>query len=253
MTAHILREPLDIVKFLGIEHEQVLVSFANGGEELKIIGHLQGLYSAPMSNATVGENEYVLFQLLTFIHYHFLYALACHMRCHLSEAFASARAAIDAALIAGHIIHDRASQVAYADRTKPFDKLNRHYKNLIRGDRPLPHALIPDLIKQHDIISSFASHADIASFVHRVEKVEGDTPMMAVQYFQFAKNKAERQIHGLALLHTFVMVLDVFANFLVEEAKSVPSQWRDELHGLGGRIERQTEELKKQLPVDRPA
>jgi hypothetical protein len=49
------------------------------------------------------------------------------------------------------------------------------------------------------------------------------------------------------------MVLDVFANVLVEEAKSVPSQWRDELHGLGGRIERQTEELKKQLPVDRPA
>jgi len=46
--------------------------------------------------------------------------------------------------------------------------------------------------------------------------------MMAVQYFQFAKNKAERQIHGLTLLHTFVMVLDVFANFLVEEAKSVP-------------------------------
>jgi len=74
--------------------------------------------------------------------------------------------------------------------------------------------------------------------------------MMAVQYFQFAKNKAERQIHGLTLLHTFVMVLDVFANFLVEEAKSIPGQWRDELHGLGRKIERQMEELKKQVPVD---
>jgi hypothetical protein len=226
------------------------VSLANGSEELKIIGHLQGLYRAPMSNATVGENEFVLFQLLTFTHYHLLYALASHMRCHLSEAFASARAAVDAALIAAQIIHNRASQVAYAQRTKPFDKLNRHYKNLIKENKPLPHALMPDLIKLHDDFSSFASHADIASFVHRIEKVEGYTPMMAVQYFQFAKNRAERMIRGLTLLHTFVMVLDVFANFLVEEVKSVPSQWRDELHGLGGRIERQIEDLKRHVPVD---
>jgi hypothetical protein len=34
------------------------------------------------------------------------------------------------------------------------------------------------------------------------------------------------------------------------EAKSVPGQWRDELHGLGRKIERQMEELKKQVPVD---
>jgi hypothetical protein len=244
MTAHILREPIDIIKFVGIEHEQILVSLANGSDELKIISHLQGLYRAPMSNITVDENEFVLFQLLIFIHYHFLYALACHMRCHLSEAFASARAAVDAALIAAQIIHDRASQVAYAQRTKPFDKLNRHYKNLIRDNKPLPHALIPELIKLHDSFSSFASHADIASFVHRIEKVEGDTPIMAVQYFQFASNKAERKIHGLTLLHTFVMVLDVFANFLVDEAKSVPGQWHDELHGLGGKIERQMDEQK---------
>jgi hypothetical protein len=250
MISHILREPIDIIKFVGIEHEQILVSLANGTEELKIIGHLQGLYRVPMSNATVGENEFVLLQLLIFTHYHFLYALACHMRCHLSEAFASARTAVDAALIAAQIIHDRASQVAYARRTKPFDKLNRHYKNLIRDNKPLPHALIPDLIKLHDSFSSFASHADITSFVHRIEKVEGDTSTMAVQYFQFAKNKAERQIHGLRLLHTFVVVLDVFANFLVEEVKSVPGQWRDELHRLGGKIERQMEELKKQVPVD---
>src|SRR5260370_850544 len=120
MTAHILREPIDIIKFVGIEHEQILVSLANGSEELKIIGHMQGLYRAPMSNATVGENEFVLFQLLTFTHYHFFYALACHMRCHLSEAFASARAAVDAALIAAQIIHDRASQISSSKRRRVF-------------------------------------------------------------------------------------------------------------------------------------
>src|SRR5882672_7531897 len=98
-----------------------------------------------MSNATVGENEFVLFQLLTFTHYHFLYALACLMRCHLSEAFASARAAIDAALIAAQIIHDRASQVAYTKREKPFDNFARYLGNLIRDGKPLPLPLVPSL------------------------------------------------------------------------------------------------------------
>ncbi|WP_315762027.1 hypothetical protein [Bradyrhizobium sp. SZCCHNS2005] len=246
----IYREPIDILKFIAMEHEQVLVSFANGSDDLKLINHLQGLYAAPMTNATVDENDYVVVQLLTFTHYHFLYALASHMRCHLSEAFASARAAIDAALIAAQIIHDRESQVAYLNRTKPFDKLNRHYKNLIRDNRPLPHALVPQLIKHHDAFSSFAIHADVNSFVHRVTKVGGAEPMMAVQYFQFAKNAAERRIHCLTLLHTFVMVLDVFADFLVDEVKLVPAQWRDELHGLGGKIERLNDELKKQIPAE---
>jgi hypothetical protein len=250
VTMNVLREPLDIIKFVGIEHEQILVSLANGSDELKVISHLQGLYCAAMSNVTVGENEFVICQLLTFTHYHFLYGLACHMRCHLSEAFASARAAVDAALIAAQIIHDRASQIAYAQRTKPFDKLNRHYKNLIKDNKPLPHRLIPELIKLHDKFSSFASHADIASFVHRVKRVDGDASTMAVQYFQFATNKAERQIHGLTLLHTFVMVLDVFSSFLVDEAKIVPALWRDELYGLGGRIERRSDELKKHVPAD---
>jgi hypothetical protein len=250
MTSQILRQPIDLVKVLGIENEQVLISFANNSEELKAINHIQGLYLAAMSNVTVDENDYVIFQLLTFTHYHFLYSIACHMRCHLSEAFASARVAIDAALIAAQIIHDRASQVAYAKREKPFDKLNRHFKNLIRDGKPLPHLLIPELIKLHENFSTFASHADISSFVHRVKRVGGETPMMAVQYFQFATNKVERQVHGLSLLHNFVMVLDVFSGFLIEEAKIVPQEWRQELHGLGDKIERQRGELKTQPPDD---
>jgi hypothetical protein len=247
LTSTTLREPIDLVKFLGIENEQVLVSFANNADELRIINHIHGLYRAAMSNVTIDENEFVIFQLLTFSHYHFLYGMACHMRCHLSEAFASARAAVDASLIAAQIIHDRVSQVAYAKREKPFDKLNRYLQNLIRDEKPLPHPLVPELIKLHDTFSTFASHADISSFVHRVKRVEGDPPTLAVQYFQFATKKAERQIYGLSLLHTFVMVLDVFAAFLIEEAKIVPKEWRTELHGLGGKIERQTADLKKQI------
>jgi hypothetical protein len=243
-----LREPIDIIKFIGLEHEQILVSLARDKGELAAVNHLQGLYCAAMTNVTVKENEYVITQLLFFSHYHFLYGLSCHMRCHLSEAFASARAAIDAALIAAQIIHDRASQVAYANRTKPFDKLNRHYKNMIKSGKPLPHLLVPTLIDLHDKYSMFASHADVASFVHRVKRVDGEMPMLSIQYFQFATNDAERQIHVMTLLHTFVMILDVFSGFLVGEMKIVSDDWRQELYALGGKIERRVDELKKQLP-----
>jgi hypothetical protein len=250
MSDSILTTPIDIVRFVSLENEQFLVSLANNNDDLQLINHLQGLYSAAMTNVTVDENVFVIFQLLTFTHYHFLFSLSCHMRCHLSEAFASARAAIDAALIAAQIIHDRSSQVAYAKREKPFDKLLRHFRNMVKDNKTLPHALVPELLKLHDSISSFASHADIASFVHRIKRVENDgKSVMAVQYFQFATNKIERKIHTNALLHTFVMILDVFSDFLVAEQKAVPKEWQKELRELGGHIGRQHDNLKKLLPA----
>ncbi len=227
MTSTVITSPIDIVRFVSIENEQFLTSLANNNDDLKIVNHIQGLYNAAMSNVTVEENDYVIFQLLTFTHYHFLFSVSCNMRCHLSEAFASARAGIDAALVAAQIIHDRSSQVAYVKREKPFDKLLRHFRNLVKDSKPLPHPLVPALIKLHDLFSSFASHADIYSFVHRVKRVEKDgKSVMAVQYFQFAINKIERNIHMTSLLHTFVMIVDVFSDFLVAEQKTVPELWQ---------------------------
>jgi hypothetical protein len=240
--------PIDLLRFVSIENEQFLISLANNRDELAFISRLQGLYDAAMSNMTVRENDMVIFQLLTFTHYHFLFSTACLMRCHLSEAFASARAAIDAALIVTQIIHDRASQMAYVKREKPFDKLGRHYRNLIKEKKDLPHRLVPELLKLHDRFSTFASHADVDSFVHRIE-VAGETgkPQINIQYFQFSRDEAERKIHALTLFHTFVMILDVFSDFLVTELKVVPQRWKAELHGLGQTMERHHVQLKEKL------
>jgi hypothetical protein len=246
----IITKPIDLVRFVGIENENFMISLANNPDELKVINHLQGLYNAAMSDVEVHENQFVIFQLLTFTHYHFLCATAAQMRRHLSESFASGRVAIDAALIAAQIIHDRPSQVAYANRTRPFDKLVRHFKNMVDGGKPLPHRLIPDLIELHGKISAFANHADIASFVHRVKMVDGEKPIYAVEYFQAASNKAERKLHAMQIFHIFVMVLDVFADFLVREQKVVPERWKQELYELGGAIGGRIEELKKDVPPE---
>jgi hypothetical protein len=173
------------------------------------------------------------------------------MRCHLSEAFSSARAAIDGAFVAAQIIYDRSSQVAYAKRTKPFDKLVRHLKNLMRNQKQLPHSLVPELLKLYDVCSTFSSHADASSFVHRVKATEDEAgkTRLSVEYFQFARNETERRIHAITLFHTFVMILDTFSEFLVTEQRIVSAQWRDALHALGGRIERQHDTLKAVLPT----
>src|ERR1700722_2878513 len=254
MTARdlVARTPPDIFEFLSIEEHQLLVSSRKMEEEFKFIGHLEGLYKAAMSWKTVPENDFVIFQLLTFTHYHLLYTLACQMRCHLSEAFASTRSAIDGALIAAYIINDRAAQVAYAKREKPFDNFSRHLGNLIKDGKPLPHPLMPTLIRQQKLISTFATHADINSFVHRVRlSDEGGTPMGGIEYFQFARDDNERKIHTYTLLHTYVMVLDVFSEFLAVEQKVVPPEWSTSVRRLGGALERRAKELREAVRASR--
>jgi hypothetical protein len=240
-----LTEPLDLLRFVAIENEQFMVSLTNNRNELAVLSHLHGLYSAAMSGRTVHENDFAIFQMLTFAHYHFLFSTASLMRCHLSEAFASARAAIDGALIGAQIIHDRASQIAYTRREKPFDNFARYLGNLIKDGKPLPHPLVGVLFDLHKTYSTFSTHADIGSFVHRVRLPEGDEPkILSVQYFQFSQDPIEREIHAFTLFHVFVLILDVFSDFLVGEKGFLTEEWRAELHGLGKSIERHHAKLK---------
>mgnify|MGYP000125471244 CR=1 FL=1 len=69
-------------------------------------------------------------------------------------------------------------------------------------------------------------------------------------YFQFARNDTERKIHALTLSHTFVMVMDVFSDFLVTEQKVVSPEWQSELHAIGKLIEHRALELQAELPKD---
>ena len=243
--------PIDLLHFVSIEHEQFLISMVNSREEFDAHSHLQGLFHAALSKTEVPEDDMVLIQLLAFIHYHFIYSHACLFRCHLSEAFSSARSAIDAALIAAFIIKDRSLQVQYLKREKPFDNLARHLGNMVRDKKPMPHHLVPALRDIHGKLSRFASHADIDSFLHRVEITEKDArPYVKLQYFQFSRNDAERKLYFVQLLLSFVLVLDVFSDFLVSHLKTVPKEWRDELHGLGKALEKGRDQLKTRLPAD---
>ena len=105
------------------------------------------------------------------------------------------------------------------------------------------------LIDQQKKISMFAAHADVGSFIHRVRDTTDDsgTRMLAIEYFQFARDDDERKLYTLNLLHTFVMILDVFADFLIGEQEAVLAAWKEQLHRLGAVIERRAKELRERV------
>jgi hypothetical protein len=246
LPPNVFQHPPDLLQFVSTEHQQFLTSLVNCHEELNILAHVHGLYAAGMTNQSADANKIVIFQLLTFVHYHFLFASSSYLRCHMAEGFSSARAAIDGALISAQIIHDRASQVAYVNRAKPFDKLVRHFKNLIQHNKPLPHPLVKHLIEQHDFCSQLASHADVQTFAHRLEFHGDPEKLMSFGYFQCPRDPAAMKHHFLGLLHIFVVTLDIFSGFLVGEQKCLPEAWREELHHVGRQIENRRQHLHEQ-------
>lgn len=244
----------NLLSFVSGENEQFLISLANDTNEMAFVGRLQALYETALPDVEVPEDDMPIFQLLTFTHYYFLTATAMLMRCHLSEAFGCARIAIDATLIGAHLISDRKAHVAYTKREKPFDNFARYLGNLIKDGKPLPHPLVPELVRLQKTLSTFTSHADIGSFVHRVtvSREEGAN-QIRVQYFQSSKTPAERRIHALTLFHIFVMVLDVFSEFLALEHKIVRAEWQFELNRVGVALEREVAALRATLPQDEQA
>ena len=236
MPENVYDEPPELLHFVSQEHEQFLIAVANERDELKAVNNLQGLYKAALSYIKLTDKaDLIVYQLLGFTHYHFLFATACLLRCHLSEAFSSLRSAIDGAVVAAYIINDRPSQEAYRARRRPFDKLMRHARNFIRENRldKLPHPQIPYLIEMHDLCSTFASHADINSFAHRAREFrdEHGIDWATTEYFQFSRDPQQQRYYFFSLMHGFAIILNVFSSFLIDEQKKVGEQWGIELHG----------------------
>jgi len=248
----IVKEALDLIKFNAMDCENFNISLINDREIFEFHSRIQGLYAAALSNANIKDEDAIIYNLLFHIHYHYLFATSCMMKCHHSEGFASARSAIDAALIAAHIISDRSSQEAYIARKKPFDQLNRHYKDLIKKNKPIPHAFIPTLIQLHSNISSIAVHADIGTFAHRVRfhSSENIPRSMSMSYSQAPIEQSERVHHHLTLHHIFVMNLDIFSEFLINQSQHLTKEWRINLVNtgidIGEKIAILSEELKIQ-------
>lgn len=232
---------LNLLSFLGHEHTNFLVSFNALRQEFALFAHLDLLYQAGIRGDPVPPSNWVQMQLLLFCHYHLYYATSTLLRCHLSDAFASLRTAIDASLHAYRIIEGHGTPEQYINRDKTFI----HSANYVRRKREKDASVMPlaeHLLKIHEACSRFASHADFDAFGHRLELVRKGTPMLKVHYFQHPKDVPEFQFYAVTMLHTFVVILNVFEKVLVD-LKRVDQSWSKKLRAIGTRLE----EWRKQL------
>lgn len=227
---------VNFLEFIGLEETNLLASLQNMRQEFDAFSHLDGLYQAAIQHAEVPPSRAIVMQLLLFVHYHLFFSTATLIRCHLSEAFASARSAVDAAMNAYRIIEGHGTQEEYVEGASTF----QHTPNYIRKARKKDPTLFPladHLLKVHGEFSRSASHADFAVFAHRLEIKSSEREMIQLGYFQFPKTPPEAKFYFLTLLHTFTVIASVFERFLVEEVKAVPREWSQELRTFGITIE----------------
>ena len=121
MSEDVIKEPSDFLEYLGVETGNLLISLNNHRTEFEMFSRLDALYRTAFRDGRVDSaDDLIIPQLLLLVHYHYYYSAATLLRCHLSDALASMRTAIEAGLTAYRIIEDRPSQLKYVQRDRSF-------------------------------------------------------------------------------------------------------------------------------------
>lgn len=243
----------NFLEYIGVEEQNFLTSMANFREEFDVFAALDEIYRSPLKRLEVKPSESVVCQLYLFVHFHLYFSVSCIMRAHLSEALSSLRKAIDAAFTAYEIILNPESVESYIDKTKPENKRFQYIKSTIKeaiekdaSAYPLTH----ELVKLHEACSEFGSHADINSFVHRLEikDIPGESKdQLLVHYFQLPKNKYEYRFYFIVVLLSFWHIFKIFKVFFDKTLKVIDPQWEASFKLLGPKLNKLREICRKQF------
>ena len=226
----------NFLDFIQTGQYNLMATMINCREEFDFFTNIDGLFRAAMAQRQITEDEVIIFQLLTFCHYHLLFSFSSLARTHSAEAFNSVRVAIDAALIAHKLISEPHLQANYIKREPPFDKLLRLYKNKIK-DKKESDPRAARLVSRHDHCSQYASHADFDAISTKL-RIERTAEETVVQLHYFLKNgPLNLRSQLLVLLHDFVVILDVFGDWLIDSLQKLPPDWRLQLQATGKALE----------------
>lgn len=237
---------MDFLDYLGIEEGNLYKSLVNLNEELLFLKKLDACYQLLMKRAdsiAIEDLDLLVFQLLGFVHYHFYFSNNCLLRGHISESFASMRAAIDATFIAYKIVLQPDTATNYLKRKNAFRNIKGHIKKQNKED-PSSYPLAPPLLKAHEACSQFGSHADISTFFNRLETKrtvvdEKENLEMKFFYFQFPVDVEEFYKYFLYLMNHYLMMLALFFELVKERDEAGKAGFvrfidalRDELNAL---------------------
>ncbi|QJR10114.1 hypothetical protein DSM104443_01167 [Usitatibacter rugosus] len=213
-------EKVDFLKFLGGEEQNLLTSFTNLRREFDLLSHLDGLWQGAADLIDVPEKEQAVPALFLYVHFHLYVSAAALMRGHLSEALASTRKAIDATFAAYEMILDPKQIELYEKRDGHFQFIKTHIAKARKADANR-YPLAKALLEQHEVCSQFGSHADVSSFVHRIEMKPTDKPnksQLFFHYFQIPRDADQYHYYFVELLIAYYHMLQVFRPMVVKLA-----------------------------------
>lgn len=221
----------NLLEYLGAEETNLLVSINLCKRDVDFFPKLDGLFQEPLKHIDLKIKNRVdlkhedihrmtVLTLYLYVHYHLYSAFSTMLRCHLSDALSQVRKAIDATLTAVRLIQKPTTLEDYLERRAEY----RNIKRVISDANKKPETEYPDtgpLVEMHEICSQFGSHADVSSFIHRVEMTEPDDlgkSLLRVLMFQKPDSDLEFRYHLVRMLSSFALMLWLFRDFVADLA-----------------------------------
>lgn len=231
---------LNFLEYLGAEKQNLLTSIINFRSEFDRFYNLDGIYQEPLRRLEVSEEKSLVPQLYLFVHFYLYFSISCLLRSHLSECLSSVRKAIDASLTAYKIILEPQTSQRYLNRDIYFQHIKTNIQREIKKDSS-KYPLARRLIGIHDACSEYGSHADISSFIHRLEvkDIPGTRKdRLLVHYFQSPRQIEEYKYYFIFTLQAFFLMFMIFKTFFDANLKIVDPNWEEVIKALGPELEK---------------
>lgn len=242
---------MDFLEYIGTEERNLLASIVNFRAEYNLFFNLDRIYQEPLERLSVAEEQELLALLYLFVHFHLYFSVICLLRCHLSESLASTRKAIDAALTAYQIILEPNAANQYVNRDGKFLYLKKNMQEEIKKDISR-YPLAQRLFEVHDACSQYGSHADISSFIHRLNRndaAETEKQEIKLSYFQAPRQKEEFRFYFIVTLQAFFLMFKIFKVFLDSSLKIVDPKWEGVIKSIEPRLEELRRKYHSQIEM----
>jgi len=243
----------NLLGFVSAEEHNLLVSLVKCHRDIALaFPRLDGAYQAPIQHIEDNinnEHSQTVLALYLFTHYHLYLSTVMLLRCHLSDSLASTRKAIDATLTAYRLIAEPNTLEEYKSQHRNYQFIKGYIERKRKKD-PAQFPIAGPLIEVHDKCSEFGSHADIGSFVHRIniEDIEGTGKgIYKVGMFQ-TMTDTETRHHMVMTFLAFTSMLKVFQDFLGNLAKGLDrAAWTNTIDGLQAAIYTEAAQIEANL------
>ena len=115
-------ENFSLVSFLATEEQNLLTSTINLRDEFDSFWQLDQVFRDVLPHLGGNEVSRFICQMMIFVHYHLYFSTTTYLRGHKSEAYSSARVAIDATFHAYRFIKEPTSVSEYLASHKSFKR-----------------------------------------------------------------------------------------------------------------------------------